>query len=331
MKTWNFGILGPGKIARRFADAFQYVQGARVHAVASRDGGKAEQFASAVGATRSYSAYEDLVADPDVDIVYIATPHPFHHAQTILCLRHRKPVLCEKPLALNTRQATEMIALAKQNNTFLMEGMWSRFFPATHKALALVASGIIGEVKFVQADFGFAAPVNPEGRVYNLALGGGAQLDVGVYPLFLALLILGKPDQVKSFSHLAPTGADMSTGTLLHYKHGAMADIFSSITADSPKEGHILGTLGRIKLHAPWYKTQMVSLILHSGEVKEFAFPHSGNGFEYQIEAVVRCLEEGKAECDLMPHALSMMMAQVSDEIRKQGGIQYVADQDGGQ
>ncbi len=326
MKTWNFGILGPGKIARRFADAFQYVPNARVYAVASRDSGKAKEFAAAVGADKSYSSYEKIARDPAVDIIYIATPHPFHHPQTLLCLQHHKAVLCEKPLALNLKQVKEMTALASLNQTFLMEGMWTRFFPATLKTLELIGSGIIGEVKFVQGDFGFAAPVNHDNRVYNLSLGGGAQLDVGVYPLFLALLVLGKPDQVKSFSHLADTGADASTSALLHYAHGAIADIFSSVVTDSPKEGHIIGTKGRIRMHAPWYKTQKISLHLNSGEVTEFPFPHSGNGFEYQIREVVRCLEEKKTECELMPHAMSLMMAEVADEIRRQGGVTYAAD-----
>lgn len=326
MKTWNFGILGPGKIARRFADAFQYVPNARVHAVASRDGDKAGEFAQAVGAVKSYSSYEGMAKDPDVDIIYIATPHPFHHPQTMLCLGHHKPVLCEKPLALNLKQVKEMTDLARRNNTFLMEGMWTRFFPAMKKVLELIESGAIGEVKFVQGDFGFAAPVNPDGRVYNLELGGGAQLDVGVYPLFQALLILGKPDQVKSFSHLTETGADASTCTLLYYKNGTMADIFSSVVTDSPKEGHIMGTKGRIRMHSPWYKTQKISLHLNSGEVTEFPFPHSGNGFEFQIAEVVRCLEDKKTECELMPHAMSLMLAEVADEIRRQGGVKYSVD-----
>jgi predicted dehydrogenase len=326
MKTWNFGILGPGKIARRFADAFQHVPNARVCAVASRDEKKAQQFAAAIHAEKCYGSYEEMVNDPGVDIVYISTPHPFHHGPALLCLRNHKAVLCEKPLAINLRQVKEMTDLARQNNTFLMEGMWSRFFPAIHKTLELIHAGTIGEVKFLQADFGFAAPVNPEGRVYNLALGGGAQLDVGVYPLFLAILLLGKPHKVKAFSHLTGTGADATTGALLYYKTGATADIFSSIVFDSPKEAHIMGTLGRIVLHAPWYKTQKMSLQLNSGEITEFPFPHSGNGFEFQIKEVVRCLEEKKTECELMPHTMSLLMAEVSDEIRRQGGIKYPED-----
>lgn len=325
-KIWNFGILGPGKIANRFASAFQYVPNAKVYATASREIQKAKEFATTYGAEKFYSSYEDLLKDPAVDVVYIATPHPFHHEQTLLCLKYGKPVLCEKPLAMNTRQASEMIAASQRTNTFLMEAMWSRFFPTTHKALELIQSGAIGEVKFLQADFGFAAPVNLDNRVYKLALGGGAQLDVGVYPMFLALLALGKPDEIKAFSQLAPTGADVTTSALFKYKNGVIAEILSSIVTDSPKEANIMGTLGRITIESPWHKSEKVSLRLNSGEVKEFPYPHSGNGFEFQIQEVVRCLEGKKTESDLMPHGLSLLMAEVSDEIRRQGGVKYADD-----
>lgn len=322
-KIWNFGILGPGKIANRFADAFRYVPEAKVYAVASRDIKKAKDFASSYKAEKYYSSYEDLAKDRLVDIVYIATPHPFHFEQTMLCLNHGKPVLCEKPLAMSYRQASEMIGTSQREKVFLMEGMWSRFFPAIHKAYDLVMSGEIGKIISLKADFGFSAPVNLESRIYKLALGGGAQLDVGVYPMFLALLFMGKPDEIKATSQLASSGADATTRASFHYAGGAVAHILSSIVTDSPKEAVILGTQGSIVIQTPWYKSQQVSLKLNSGKITKFPFPHSGNGFEFQIEEVVRCLKEKKIECDLMPQALSLLMAEVSDEIRKQGGIKY--------
>jgi predicted dehydrogenase len=229
-------------------------------------------------------------------------------------------------MAMNLKQASEMVAMARKTNTFYMEGMWSRFFPATHKVLELIQSGVIGDVKFVEADFGFAAPVNLEGRIYNKALGGGAQLDVGVYPMFFALLLLGKPDGIKAFSQLSPTGVDITTSALFNYKSGAIAHIFSSVVADSPKEAHILGTLGRITLHAAWHKSQKVTVRMNTDETSTFSFPHSGNGFEFQLEEVVRCIQEKKSESELMPHQLSLMMAEVSDEIRRQGGVKYPVD-----
>ncbi|NOT74241.1 MAG: Gfo/Idh/MocA family oxidoreductase [Cyclobacteriaceae bacterium] len=325
-KVFNVGIIGPGKIANRFASCFQYVPQAKVYAIASRDAGKAKEFAKTYGASKYYSSYEELLKDPAVDLVYIATPHPFHFEQTLLCLKHGKPVLCEKPLALNLKQVRQMTDMAKETNTFLMEGMWSRFFPAVHKTLDLIKSGVIGDIKALHADFGFSGIPNPEGRLYNMKLGGGAQLDVGVYPMFFALLVLGKPDEIKAFSQLASTGADTTTHALLKYKSGATAHILSSIVTDSPKDGHIMGTLGRIILNTPWHKSEKVTVRLNSGEITEYAFPHSGNGFEYQLQEVVRCLEAGKKECDQMPHSMSLLMAETSDEIRRQGGVRYAED-----
>jgi predicted dehydrogenase len=326
MTQVKFGILGPGKIANRFADAFKYVPDAKIYAVASRDAEKADQFATRYGAQKAYDSYEQLADDPDVDVIYIATPHAYHHEQTLMCLNKGKAVLCEKPLSLNLRQTTEMIDLAKRRKIFLMEGMWSRFFATTHKTLELIASGVIGDVKFVHADFGFAGPVNMESRLYNLALGGGAQLDVGVYPLFFSLLLLGNPYEVKALSHLASTGADTVTNALLTFHSGAVAHIHSSIVSDSVKEAHVIGTLGKIIIQSPWHKSEKVTLKLNSGETEEFSFPHSGNGFEFQIDEVVRCLKAGKTESDLMPFSLSLMMAEVSDEIRRQGGVRYAVD-----
>lgn len=322
----HFGILGPGKIANRFASSFEHAQGGKVYAVASRDEAKAKEFAATYNIEKIYTSYDDLINDPQVDVIYIATPHPFHYEQTLRCLRNGKAVICEKPLALNYRQANEMIQAARIENVFLMEAMWSRFFPATKKTLELVESGIIGDIKYLQADFGFAAPLNPDSRVYNMDLGGGAQLDVGIYPLFLALLMLGKPDEVKAFSQLASTGADEVTSALLTYNNGSLANVMSSIVTDSPKQADIMGTLGRITMQTPWHKSQLITVRLNSGEVSEFAFPYPGNGFQYQVEEVISCLQADKKESDLMPHSLSLLMAQVSDEIRKQGGVVYEAD-----
>ncbi len=326
MKTIHFGILGPGKIANRFASSFEHARGGKVYAVASRDEEKAKAFAATYNIDHVYTSYEDLINDPKVDVIYIATPHPFHYKQTLLCLRSGKAVICEKPLALNYRQVNEMIQAARTENVFLMEAMWSRFFPATKKVLELVQSGSIGDIKYLQADFGFAAPLNLESRVYNMDLGGGAQLDVGIYPLFLALLLLGKPDEVKSFSQLASTGADEVTSALLSYRNGSIAHVLSSIVTDSPKQADIMGTLGRITMHTPWHKSQLITVRLNSGEVTEYPFPYPGNGFQYQVEEVIHCLRADKKESDLMPHSLSLLMAQVSDEIRKQGGVVYDAD-----
>ncbi len=325
-RTINWGIIGPGKIANRFASAFGSIPNAKLYAVASRDRNKAEAFAKQYNIAHAYDNYDALVDNPNIDIIYIATPHPFHHEQTLLCLNRKKAVLCEKPLTLNATRALEMISAARSNNVFLMEAMWTRFFPSMHKMLEIINEGLIGEMKFVRADFGFKAPFDPNSRVYNLDLGGGAMLDVGVYPLFLALLLLGKPDDIKSFAQLSSTGADEITNAMLYYKSGCIANILSAVVADTPKTAEIIGTMGTITLHTPWHKASSLSLKLNDGTEQHFALPYEGNGFEFQILEVMHCLENNKKESDLMPLDLSLMMAEVSDEIRRQCSVKYAGE-----
>lgn len=321
----NFGILGPGRIAHRFAEAFSVVPEACVVAVASRDLNRATAFANQYRVPRIYSSYESLVADPDVDVIYVATPHAFHCEQTIQCLKAGKAVVCEKPLAINARQVKQMITQAQASNVFFMEGMWSRFFPAIQHIIDEIGKGVIGEITHVKADFGFAGPVDLTGRLYTKKLGGGAHLDVGVYPQFLALLLLGRPHSISSKSELATTGVDTTTQATFHYDR-ATADIYSSVTNDTPKVAEIRGTLGAIQMSSPWYKTSETVTRLNSGAVTRNSFPISSTGFEYEIREVVSCINMGRIESDRMPLAFSLMMAEVSDEIKKQGNFTHPAD-----
>ena len=322
-RSINWAILGPGKIAHKFADAFRSVPDAKLYAIASRDTARGKEFAAKFKVPKTYDTYEALVADPGVDIVYIATPHPFHYEQTLLCLNHKKAVLCEKPLTMSLGNASEMISLARSNGTFLMEAMWSRFFPATIKTLELIRAGAIGEIKFLHADFGFAAPYNPEGRVFNLKLGGGAQLDVGVYPMFLALLIFGKPEKIQALAHRAPTGADETTSAQFYFKNGSIAQIMSSVVADTPKQAEIIGTQGTLVIHSPWHKSQAITVTKNKGEQKTFDFPYPGIGFEFQLAHATLCIQDGLQESTLMPHALSLWMAGAADDILNQCGVVY--------
>ena len=322
---YRFGILGPGKIAHRFAEALGTLPDAQVYAVASRDEAKAHTFAEKFSATKVFNSYEALAAATDVDVVYIATPHTFHFEHSLLCINHGKAVLCEKPLTLNHQKARQLVEAAQRNKVFFMEAMWTRFIPAVKEAKRLVDAGEIGSVQFLQGDFGFAAPYNPEGRVFNLALGGGAQLDVGVYPLFLALLMLGKPQSVKAFAHRAPTGADATTAALLQFPSGAIAHILSSIETDSPKEAVIMGTAGSITLHTPWHKSQALTIKKNDGTVTRKEFPFASNGLHFQAEEVMRCMGEGLIESPLMPWQMSLHLAEAADEILRQCQIDYPA------
>ena len=326
-KTYRWGILGPGKIAEKFASALRYTERAEVFAVASRDMNRANEFAGRHGASHVYDDYQKLAADPEVDIIYVATPHAFHCEHTLLCLEHGKAVLCEKPLALNTRQVMEMVSKAQQRNIFFMEGMWSRCMPYAKKIMELVAADVIGPVQYVRADFGFNTPFDPGGRLFNPDLGGGSLLDVGIYPLYLVTMLLGEPARIQSAGRLASTGADEYCNVLFQYAGGQTANIFSSIAMQTSLTAEIIGTKGRIQIPAPWYKTDRFTVIMGFNESQqEYSFPHEHNGFEHEIREVTACLDQELTECPIMPHSFSILLSQIMDTVKKQNGIVYEAD-----
>jgi predicted dehydrogenase len=327
-KTFRFGIIGPGKIATKFCESLKTISHeAQVYAVASRVSNRAKDFAATFNAPKFFSSYEELVKDQAVDIVYIATPHPFHFEQTQLCLNHGKAVLCEKPLTIGYAQTSQLVELARSKKVFLMEAMWSRFIPALVKMKSLIDKGEIGDIKFMHADFGFVAPHDLEMRTFNKSLGGGAQLDVGVYPMFLTLWLLGKPDYIKAFANLASTGADENTAALFGYKSGATASIYSSFMADSPKEAVITGTKGTITVHAAWHKAMSFSLKKNDMDKEEvIEIPYQSNGLQFQAVEAIQCLREGRTESSKLSLDMSLMMAEVADEIKKQIGVRYVGE-----
>lgn len=322
-RPYRWGIMGAGNIANKFASALNYTENAEVYAVASRDYDKAKQFAGKYGVSQVYDQYHQLAEDERVDIIYIATPHAFHCDQAIMCLEQKKAVLCEKPMALNLQQVTAMVDAARNNQTFLMEGMWSAFMPSIKKAVELIKEDIIGPVQFIRADFGFQAPPDPNNRLYNLKLGGGSILDVGIYPLFLSTLLLGEPSRIQSMAKLAGTGADACCSMQFQYPGEQMANIFSSITIKTSLTAEITGHKGRLILPCPFYKATSLSLELNEGENKQFLFPHEHNGFEYEIREVMRCLENGYTECPDMSHERSLILARMMDTVRGQCGVVY--------
>ncbi len=326
-KTYRWGILGPGKIAEKFASALRYTESAKVYAVASRDYDRAESFAARWGAVKVYNDYAQLAQDPDVDIIYIATPHAFHCEQSILCLEHRKPVLCEKPLALSANQVTKMISKAQEQNVFFMEGMWSRCMPFVKKIQELIQEDTIGAVQYVRADFGFKAPFDPQGRLFDPGLGGGSLLDVGIYPLYLVTLLLGIPERIQSIGRLSSTGADEYCNIQFGYPGGQTAAVFSTIAMQTTVTAEIIGTKGRIEIPAPWYKTERFKVIIGFNESEqEYHFPHEHNGFEHEIREVTDCLNRGLTECPLMPHAFSLELSRIMDTVREQCGVVYGGD-----
>lgn len=322
-KNYRWGILGAGKIADKFCTAIHATEGAEVYAVASRDVARAEDYANRYNAVKKYSNYEDLVKDENVDVVYIATPHSFHYEHTMLCLQHNKPVLCEKPMSLSVKQTTEMLAAAKEKNLFLMEGMWTACMPFMEKIAALIKEGTIGDLQFVQADFGFTAPFDPESRLFKMALGGGSVMDVGIYPIALATIILGAPSVIKSVSKLTASRADEYANILLQYPGGQSAQLISSINFNTPLEATIIGTKGRIKIDTPWFKATDFTLILNEGHSEHFSLPHQSNGFEHEIKEVMHCLDNGLLQSDKVPHQLTITLSNIMAEVLQQAGVVY--------
>lgn len=320
-KTYNWGIIGLGRIAHKFAQDLQRLPNARLWAVAATSADRAAAFAGQYNAPHHFGSYEELVNVPDLDIVYIATPHVLHKDNTLLCLQHKIPVLCEKPFAMTQAQAQLMVQAARQNDTFLMEAMWSRFMPTIRQALAWIKEGRIGRVHAVKADFGFRAAYEPEGRLLNKALGGGALLDIGVYPAFLALLVLGYPTQIKALATLGPTGVDEELGAVLKYEDGKLAHLHTSIRAKTKTEAFIYGDEGVIHLHSRWHEPSTMSLIIEGQRPELLNFDYNGLGYHYEAAEAMKCLDQGLREHPDLTLDFSLQLMQLLDDIRKEAGV----------
>ncbi len=322
-KTYNWGIIGLGHIAHKFAQDLLITKNARLHAVASRSLEKATAFAELYHVPHYFGSYEEMVKCPDIDVIYIATPHTFHCEHTLLCLKHQIPVLCEKPFAMNAREVESMIALAKAQDTFLMEALWTRFLPTIRKTLELIDNGTIGKVLTLKADFGYKAIFDPKNRIFNHQLGGGSLLDVGIYPIFLSLLLFGKPTSIKAVTSIGQTNVDETCGILLQYPGHKMAILHSSIIADTGTEAIICGERGNIKINTRWHEPTSLTLNLKNKEPQDFFFNYRGNGYEYEIQELMKCLDRGMLESLKMSHDFSLDLIELLDAIRIEAGIYY--------
>ncbi len=320
----RWGFIGLGSIARRFGSCFPHAPKAEIYAVASRSQAKADAFGAEFGATKCYGSYEALVNDADVDVVYVATPHNFHKAHTLLSLNAGKPVLCEKPFAVNAGEAREMIACARDKNLFLMDAFWTRFFPAMAKLRQLLAESAIGDVMLLQADFGYRTPgVNPDSRTYSPDLAGGALLDVGSYPVQLASMVYGKqPSEIVSQVTLGSTGVDELSVSVFKYSDYEMATISTAIRLSTPQEVRIVGSEGYIAIPNWWHPSEVT---VHRGgqepETHRFDFP--GEGFQYEIEAVGECIRAGQTESPIYPLDETIAIMETLDRIRELWGLRY--------
>ena len=321
-ETIQWGILGPGSIANRFAGSLSSVPGAELYAVGSRTQARADEFADKYGAPKRYDSYEALATDPDVQVVYIATPHPQHKDAALLCLKNGKSVLLEKPFTVNAKEAAEVIDFARAQDLFIMEAMWARFFPGMVKVRELIAAGTIGEVRMLQADFGFRTDVNPEGRLFNLALAGGGLLDVGVYPISLASMFLGTPTEVSGLAQIGETGVDEMAAVTLKYSGGQLASIVTGVRVNTPSEATVFGTNGSIKLHAPFWNVTKLT-VNSGGKSEELSIPYENGGFNYEAQEVMDCLRAGKSESAVMPLDETLSIMQTMDTLRAQWGLVY--------
>lgn len=321
-KKIRWGIIGPGKIAHKFAADLVISNDSVLYGVASRDLDKAKAFGEKYGATTYYSSYEQLAEDPEIDVIYIATPHVFHYQNTMMCLKKGKAVLCEKPMGINSDQVEEMLQEAAEQQVFLMEAIWTRFIPATEKVLALLEQNAIGDVLFVHADFGFKGDGNLESRIYNKKLGGGSLLDIGIYPIYLSLLILGIPTDIKAMARMTATEVDSYCSMLFNYSNNSKAILESTIEANTPTEACIYGSEGTIKLHGRFHHANKITLT-KNGVEEVFDIGYEGNGYFYEIEEVNNCLRQGLTQSSKLPFKLSLDLIKLIDRVKNEIGLKY--------
>jgi predicted dehydrogenase len=326
----RWGILGCGRIARKFAADLRLVADAELTGIASRNNETLKLFAKDFPSRYHHNSYEALAANKEVDVIYIATPHSHHYEHTMLCLNHDKAVLCEKAFAINSRQAKEMIETAKERKVFLMEALWTKFLPHYKKLQELLQQKILGDIKSVLVNFGFKTSDKSPQRLFDPLLGGGTLLDIGIYNVFITMSVLGKPDSIEATMTPSPTGVDEQIAVLFKYKSGAMAQLFSSFTTNLPIQAEVNGTEGCITLTTRFYEPSATIQLYKQmpGEKEVLAVEkEAGFGYHYEARHVNECLKKGLIESPVMTHADTLLLMEILDSIRNKARIEYPADQ----
>jgi predicted dehydrogenase len=324
MTRW--GLMATGGIARTFAQDLAHVPDASLVAVGSRSQESADAFADEFDVPNRHASYEALAADPDVDAVYVSPPHPFHRDATLLALRAGKAVLCEKPFAMDHAEAAEMVDAARSSGTLLVEAMWTRFLPTMVRVREILAAGTLGEPVYVTAEHGQWFAPDPSHRLFAPSLGGGALLDLGVYPVSFAHMVLGTPSRITAVGERAFTGVDRTTSAILQYESGAHAVVTTSLAAASNNPAVIYGSEARLELDGWFYTPTSFRVVSRDDEVLEsYQPPAGGRGMEHEAMEVGRCLREGLTESPLMPLDETLAVMATLDEIRRQIGLDYSA------
>jgi predicted dehydrogenase len=329
MKTIRWGILGTGRIAHKFAADLQMVENAKLIAVGSRSKQSAKDFSCEFAVKYAHESYDALVQNPEVDVIYIATPHNLHYENTLLCLQYKKAVLCEKPIAMNALQAAAMISLAKEQRIFLMEALWTKFHPHYLKMQEMIGQGMLGEIRSVLINFGFKPTPPVPSRLFDPELGGGTVMDIGIYNVFMAMSILGKPDHIDAVMTPAATGVDEQCAILFRYNNGALAQLFSTFSSNLATEADICGSEGRIRLTSRFYEpSSTIEFYKERVDSREVIPVHKeqGSGYQYEARHVNECLQNGLTESPVVTFEDTILLMETLDKIRAIAGIRYPAD-----
>jgi len=322
----RWGIVGPGRIASLVIKDFPYLDGSEARAVASRSSERAEAFAAEHGLARAYGSYHEIMNDPEVDVLYIATPHPQHHAIALAAIAAGKAVLVEKTFTATVPGAEEIIAAARRHQVFAMEAMWTRFQPAIVAARALIEDGAIGEVRQLQADLGVDRPYNPSDRLFDPSQGGGAMLDLGVYVVSFAQYFLGTPDRIEVTGSLTPTGVDAEAGLLLGYEDGRAATLLISLKHHTPGAARIQGTKGWIEVPPRFHHPHRIMLCRRGQEPEMISRPPLGTGYSHELIEVTECVRAGRTESMIMPLTDTLAVQRILNEACERLGVFHAED-----
>lgn len=322
-KKYKWGILAPGKMSAKFARGLKLLDNVELYAVGSRDIERAKQFADEFGFKKYYGSYEELVSDPELEIVYIASPHSRHYEHTLLCLKNKKAVLCEKAFALNSREVEEMINEAAKQKVFLMEALWPPFQPMYRKTKEILQSGVVGKVLHLDARFSFQAPYDPSDRKFNLTLGGGSLLDIGIYAVIDALWFMGVPDEVIAKASFTETGSEHSISIIFGYDGGRMATLYSSFRTAAGIGCDLLCENGNLSFSRQRDMSQRLIVSINGKENKEYSLLPEGMGYQFEAQEVMNCIDKGKTQSDTVPHSFSLDLMKTLDRIRKAAGIDF--------
>ena len=322
-ETIRWGVVGPGRIADSVTRDFPHVEGATPVAVASRDLARAQEFAARHGIERAYGSYREIIEDPGVDVLYLATPHPMHHAAALAAIDAGKALLVEKAFTATVAGAVEVVERARAAGVFAMEAMWTRFQPAIVALRELIADGAIGEVRCVQADLGILRPWDPSDRLFSMELGGGAVLDLGVYPISFAQMVLGDPVRVTAAGSTFPTGVDAEAAVLLEFGEGRTASLTTSLRGELPGSARVFGTGGWIDVLPRFHHPE--TIVLHRGdaEPETITRPRTGGGYAHELIEVTDCLRTGRTESATMPLADTLVVQEVMGQVLDQLGVRH--------